>query len=260
MTEREDKGVVDAEYTEREPADQGAKPDESTKEVAVKRQDPETEVMRESEAWQMMKAQSKLWERSGLLPDKMKPSEAIIVASYGRSAGLTFAESLCEVYLVQNKPALSAKAMKALVQRKYPESDFRTVEESETQVVVEFTKYKGDAPRSYKFTRAMADRMGATTKNKYEKQPNGRYRKVGTEEKDNWRKLPEDMLYWRCISKICRREVPDALMGLAYTPEELGAEVNSSGNPLRRVDRTEGDALADELNSKLLGDKSEKTN
>lgn len=44
-----------------------------------------------------------------------------------------------------------------------------------------------------------------------------------------WEKYTEDMLIWRAISRAARRYFPDVLMGMNYTPEELGADINEDG-------------------------------
>jgi len=44
-----------------------------------------------------------------------------------------------------------------------------------------------------------------------------------------WEKYTEAMLKARALSEVCREGGTDALMGVAYVPEELGAEVNEAG-------------------------------
>ena len=62
-----------------------------------------------------------------------------------------------------------------------------------------------------------------------------------------WEKYTEDMLIWRAISRAARRYFPDVLMGMHYTPEELGANVNADGEAefSGSVVLIEEDALAD---------------
>jgi hypothetical protein len=48
--------------------------------------------------------------------------------------------------------------------------------------------------------------------------------------KGNWKTYPEDMLFARAVSRLCRRLFQDVLLGCAYVPEELGAEVNADGD------------------------------
>ena len=44
-----------------------------------------------------------------------------------------------------------------------------------------------------------------------------------------WSKYQEAMLKARAISEVCREGATDVLMGVGYVPEEMGAEVNESG-------------------------------
>lgn len=53
---------------------------------------------------------------------------------------------------------------------------------------------------------------------------------AGLWKKKNWQQYPDAMLTWRAMSQLCRVLFPDVLMGAAYTPEELGAEVTASGD------------------------------
>jgi hypothetical protein len=48
--------------------------------------------------------------------------------------------------------------------------------------------------------------------------------------KSNWKKYPAAMLKARAITEAARDACEEALFGLQYTPEELGAEVDEDGN------------------------------
>jgi hypothetical protein len=47
--------------------------------------------------------------------------------------------------------------------------------------------------------------------------------------KKNWEKFPRNMLFARALSNGARRHCPDIFGGPAYTPEELGAQVDAEG-------------------------------
>lgn len=49
--------------------------------------------------------------------------------------------------------------------------------------------------------------------------------KMGLSGKDNWRKQPNVMAYWRCLSKLLDRIAPDLTGGL-YTTDELAEVAN----------------------------------
>lgn len=48
--------------------------------------------------------------------------------------------------------------------------------------------------------------------------------------KGPWVTYPAAMLRARCISSMARAMFPDALSGVVYTPEELGAQVDDDGS------------------------------
>ena len=45
----------------------------------------------------------------------------------------------------------------------------------------------------------------------------------------SWKKYPKNMLFARCFSDMARTLFPDAIGGISYTPEELGAVVDIDG-------------------------------
>ena len=51
-------------------------------------------------------------------------------------------------------------------------------------------------------------------------------KRAGLLGKGNWKTYPEDMLFARAVSRLCRRLFQDVLLGCAYVPEELGAQTN----------------------------------
>ncbi len=57
-------------------------------------------------------------------------------------------------------------------------------------------------------------------------------KRAGLIGKGNWKTYPEDMLFARAVSRLCRRLFQDVLLGCAYVPEELGATVTSEGEVL----------------------------
>lgn len=48
-----------------------------------------------------------------------------------------------------------------------------------------------------------------------------------------WETYTRDMLLWRAISRACRYFFSDVLLGMVYTPDELGAEVDEEGATVR---------------------------
>jgi hypothetical protein len=64
-------------------------------------------------------------------------------------------------------------------------------------------------------------------------------RNLGLTAKDNWKKQPAVMMYWRCYSKGANRVAPDLINGL-YTTEEVASFTKGAPN----IEITEdGDAI-----------------
>lgn len=61
----------------------------------------------------------------------------------------------------------------------------------------------------------------------------GRY--VATKEKSGWDTYPENMAKARSITECARDAAEDAVLGVHYTPEELGAEIDAAGEPIYNV-------------------------
>lgn len=57
-----------------------------------------------------------------------------------------------------------------------------------------------------------------------------RARAAGLANKPVWKQYPDAMLKARAITEVARDACPEALYGVIYTPEELGAEVTADGD------------------------------
>lgn len=57
-----------------------------------------------------------------------------------------------------------------------------------------------------------------------------RARKAGLGDRGPWRTYPAAMLTARAITEVARMAAPEALFGIIYTPEELGATVDGDGD------------------------------
>src|SRR5690625_6289647 len=57
-------------------------------------------------------------------------------------------------------------------------------------------------------------------------------KQMGLASKDNYKKQPTTMLQWRAITAVARLACPEALFGVAYTPDEM--HDMAPGSPARR--------------------------
>jgi len=138
-----------------------------------------------------------------------KAEEAAMLILTGLELGLSPAQSLRGIYVVNGKPVLSADLMVAVVRRSGLCESWRTVESTAERCTIT-TRRKGesvDATRTW--TAADAKRAGITGKG-------------------IWQSYPATMLRHRVAADLAREVYPDVLMGL-YDPEELGGEPEVEG-------------------------------
>ena len=177
--------------------------------------------------WQAMKQQAEVIARSGLAPRAVStPEKILVIAMKARELSLPPMQGLSHIHIVEGRPALSAELMVALVQR--AGHRLRVLETSSKKCVVE--GLRADDPRHpsrVEWTMEDAQRAGV----------------VG---KGPWKSYPAAMLRARAISALCRFAFADVLMGAAYVPEELGAEVNEEGEVLSVPDRGRAAQRAEE--------------
>ena len=137
-----------------------------------------------------------------LLPDayRGKPANVMIAVGLGASMGLSPAESLYRIAVINGKPAAGAELIAANVRKAGHRLRVRGDEESCTATIIR----RDDPDYEFTVTRdlAWAQRMGLATNPNYKRQP-------GT------------MLQWRAITACARLACPEALYGVAYTPDEL---------------------------------------
>lgn len=141
---------------------------------------------------------------SSLIPThyRGKPADVLIAVQLGAAMGLTPAESLYRIDVIQGKPTAAAELIAANV-RKAGHRLRLDVDEagvSATCVIV-----RADDPEfEHRVTRdeAWAKRMGLLSK-------------------DNYKKQPATMLGWRAVTACARMACPEALYGVGYTPDEM---------------------------------------
>lgn len=170
--------------------------------------------------WKMMLSWGTSALKSGFLPSSIKsPEAAAIIALKGRELGIPFMVAVSHIHIISGKPTLSAELMQALAKRNLTGLVINIIESTEQQAIVEFIRPEKDA-KAFRSTFTMDNAKTADLlKN------------------DVWRKYPTAMLWSRAISAGLRKVCPEALMGISYTPEELGEEVNEQGEVIETTGR-----------------------
>ena len=138
------------------------------------------------------------FQKSGMFPNVKSLAGFVTVIAYGDEIGLGPVASLQSISIIQGKLALESKVYLALFIRSGGKIEI--LKKDKTESTVKFSK-DGRKDFTETFTIKDAQALGFLTKN-------------------NWKMYPEEMCYWRCISKGIRAYDPDVAMG-AYTVEEV---------------------------------------
>lgn len=170
--------------------------------------------------WKMMLSWGSSALKSGFLPVAIKTAEqAAIIALKGRELGIPFMQAISHIHVISGKPCMSAEMLQALARRNLPGLTINIIESTFEKATVEFTRpEKGSKPYTISFSIEDAKRADLLNK-------------------DVWKKYPGAMLWSRAISAGLRKVCPEALMGVSYTPEELGKEVDEGGNVIETSHR-----------------------
>lgn len=171
----------------------------------------EITILPDRDEWAQMKELANVAVKSGLLPATIKtPEAAAIIMLKGRELGIPPMVAFSHIHVIQGKPTMSAEIMLAYIRKDFPTAEINILETTDERCTIE------------------AGRPGAKILTKFMWDMN-KARRMGLADKDNWKKQPGTMLRWRVITEMKRVIFPEVLLGIDYTPEELGATVSSQG-------------------------------
>ena len=144
--------------------------------------------------------------RGSLVPSAYRgqPANVLIAMDFGRSMGLSPAESLYRITVISGRPSASAELIAANVRR--AGHRLRVKKDNKARWVTCEIVRKDDPDFTFTATWDMAKAQQANLSNK-----------------ENWKKYPMAMLTARSITECARDACPEALYGVIYTGEELGA-------------------------------------
>lgn len=141
---------------------------------------------------------SKALYLSGMFPNVKNEYGALAIIEYGRELGIQPVIALQTMSVISGRICMEAKTMMAMAERNG--IIIEILEKTKQISRVRFTK-KGKEPFIETFEIKDAERMGFL-------------------KKSNWQLYPEEMLFWRCISKGLRAYDPGSILGL-YSNEEM---------------------------------------
>lgn len=145
--------------------------------------------------------------KSGYFQDAKDAAQSIVKILAGQEMGFGPFASMTGIYIIQGRPSIGANLMAAAV-KSSGRYNYRVIEMTDAVCEIAFFEQGQECGRS-RFT--LEDARKAQTK--------------------NLDKFPRNMLFARAMSNGCRWFAPDIFAGApAYTPEELGANVNEAGD------------------------------
>ena len=150
---------------------------------------------------------------SGMLPQqyRQQPANLLYALEFADSLGLHPMAAITGVHVIEGRPSASAALISALVRRAGHKLRVRG---DDTRAVAQIVRADDpDFVFECTWTLDRAQQAGLTGK------------KV-------WKQYPAAMLKARAITEVAREACEEALSGMHYTPEELGAQVDGEGNPL----------------------------
>jgi hypothetical protein len=149
--------------------------------------------------------------RSGFLPKGVNTEGAAIIALKSRELGLPLMVGFAHIYIVNGKPGMSAELIQAQARKNLPGLTLNILETTNDKCTVQGKRPERDSkPVTLSFSIEDARKANLLTK-------------------DVWKQYPAAMLRSRAITALLRVLCPDALMGVSYTPEEMGANVDEEG-------------------------------
>ena len=142
--------------------------------------------------------------QADILPDayKNRPSDILVAMGFGQAMGLSPMESLYRINVIKGKPTMSAELIAAQVRKAGHKLRITKDREHLSVTATIIRSDDPDSPFSEIRDQQWAQNMSLT----------GR---------ENYRKQPLTMLTWRAITAVAREACPEALYGVAYSPDEM---------------------------------------
>lgn len=162
-----------------------------------------------------------------LLPDayRRNPASVLWAMEYGRALGLDVVTTINTIHVIKGKPTQSADLMLSRAREAGHKVRIRQEPGKCTASI-----WRSDDPEFENSITWTYD--DAVTAGLCELRNGRPYARSSKGEPQSWEKYPRAMLRARAISECVRTACPEVLHGAIYTPEELGARVDSEGLPM----------------------------
>ena len=148
---------------------------------------------------------------SNLLPPhyQRQPANLLLALEYAEALGIPPINAITGIVVIKGKPSASADLIAAMVRKAGHKLRLSGDDKHATAQII-----RADDP-DYTYE-ATWDETKA--------------RQAGLWGSGNWKTYPAAMLRARAITEVARMGASDALYGVVYTPEELGAKVDEDGD------------------------------
>lgn len=164
------------------------------------------------------------------LPEALrgKPADIALVLLAGRDVGVPATTALHKIHVIDGRPSMAAELMRALILERG--HDIWIEESTATSVTVAAQRSTWPEGRVSKVTWSLDDAKRANLIKGYNAESGA---VEPHDRKQVWKRYTRAMLTARATSEIGRNDFPDVLLGVSYTPEELGADVDEGGEPVK---------------------------
>jgi hypothetical protein len=159
---------------------------------------------------------AKALAHSNLLPKQyqQQPANLLYALEYADALGVSPINAITSIHVIEGKPSASADLIAAMIRRAGHKLRVSGNDQSARAVLI-----RADDPEFEYVAEWTMDKARA----------------AGVTNKSVWKNYPSAMLRSRAITEVARMGASDALFGVVYTPEELGAEVSHDGQPTKPV-------------------------
>lgn len=160
---------------------------------------------------------------SNLLPRQYQnnPGNLLFAVEYADALGVSRINAITSIHVIEGKPSASADLIASMVRRA---GHKLRVSGDDTYALAQLIRVD-DPEFTYEARWDVA-----------------KARAAGLLGKSVWKAYPAAMLRSRAITEVARMGASDALLGVIYTPEELGAEVDEDGQVVHTVTRVQAPA------------------
>lgn len=154
---------------------------------------------------------AKMFLDSGLFSDTKTTAQGVVKILAGREQGMGPFESMRDINIIQGKTCLAAAQIGARI--KQSGGNWEVVQFDEEACILRFSEGGKVCKPDISFS--MADAV-----------------KLGLAGKDNYKKQARTMLFWRALTMGARMIFPHVFGGAIYTPDEMGAAIDVTPEPV----------------------------